>query len=120
MVAQREATAFESCVPIDTEVLAVDDRGRGGTRLCLAVSVCDDAAELTLQHDLFSDAAQGQIAYDDQVVCVSAPVGRAKGDRRMFVGEEEIAGAQMAVTIFLARINRRDIDGCLDESLYLS
>src|SRR5690606_3628730 len=75
VLADQHAPGFESRVPREAEVLTVDRRRRRCTGLVVAVRVLAEAAELELEAHRLRDAADRQVAVDEEVAVLDPSAG---------------------------------------------
>ncbi len=98
-------------LPVDAEVLAVDGARGGQADALQVVGVDVGALELDVEIDGLGDALDGQVAGQDAlVVAGDLGVGGDEGDLRVLLDLEEIAGADVAVTVGVAGVDGRGLD----------
>src|SRR5665213_3677642 len=94
----------------DAEVVAVD-LGVGGEAGARAPeTVRPEAVELEAQRDLPGDAAQGELAVDEEVAVRGDHARRAVGGGGVGLGVEEVARADVVVTALVVGVDGRDLD----------
>jgi hypothetical protein len=110
IVAQGEASGFNSSIPVDAIGGAVDHEACGSAGFGLAVTIGGDSAELTRDDDGQCDATKREVAFDGEVVAVDGEGGRSEIHGGELIDEEEITRAQMVVSVLLIGVDRGDVD----------
>src|ERR1700753_593878 len=103
--------AGDDAVEADAEVLAADLALGREAGAVAAVSVRAEAVDLEGQRDRAGDVADGQVAVDVVLAPVQADAGGLEGDVRGLLDVQEVLAADVVVTVALAGVDRRGVDG---------
>src|SRR5207237_5686451 len=104
-------------VVADAEVVPVDLAAGGEARPGAAEGDRAEAVDLELQGDGPGDAADGELAVEEEVVTVRADAGGAERHRRMRLDLEEVGAADVVVPVGLTGVHRAQVDGGGDAGL---
>src|SRR5262245_28624570 len=118
LVADEDAAAFESLVPGESEVLAVDRRRAVESRPLLAVGALPLAEEARVEDNRARHAVKREVSAHFPFFAARIDVARPRaleGDLRKLFGVEEVRGAQMAVALLDVGVDA----GGIDRSLHL-
>src|SRR3954471_977794 len=111
LVADEKASAVHRDVEVDAPLLAGDRRGALEARAGAAPRVGLDAEELDVQGDRLGDALDGQVTGHEQALAAVLDAGADEGHRAVVLHVEEVAGAQVRVTVLVAGVDRVQVDG---------
>src|SRR6195952_4384977 len=107
LVADEDPAAVERDVEVHAEVLAVDDAVGLEAETLAAPRVLADAQELDLELDGLGDALEGEVADDGGAV----EGGRGEAHLAELLHVEEVSGAQVAVALLVAGVDRVQVHG---------
>src|SRR2546422_2537045 len=103
-LADEEAAGFESHVPGEPEVLAVDLGGCAEANALVAHGGGAATVEVDLQGDGPGRAVHGQIAHELPGVVAQWPHrGRCEGDRWVVLHVEEVRALEVGITVVVSR-----------------
>src|SRR6266566_7084656 len=110
LVADDDAAALDRGVPADPEVVPVDDGGRAEAQASATPRVVPETADLDLQGDRLGDAADREVAVDQEVIAVRPDAGRPERQLGVGLDLEEVAAPQVVVALLRAGRDGRQLD----------
>src|SRR3954468_24833069 len=111
LVADEQTATVHRDVEVDTPLLAGDLGGALETGAGAAPRVGLHAEELDVERDGLGDALDGQVAGNQQTLAAVDDVGADEGHRAVVLHVEEVAGAQVRVTVLVAGVDRVEVGG---------
>src|SRR5262245_56872369 len=110
LVADDEPVAIERDVEVDAELLAADLALRLETDAGAAPRVGTDAEELELQLERPGHVLDGELTGHDVVVAVGTQADRPEAHHRVLLDLEEVARAEVVVTLRRTGVHRVELD----------
>src|SRR5271157_49097 len=114
LLAHGDAAAGDRAVVADAEVVPVDLAGGGEARPRAAVGVRAEAVDLKLQRDRPGGAADGEVAFEQEIVAVGTHTGGVEGQRGVRLDLEEVRTPDVIVPVRLTGVHRTQVDGSVD------